>query len=708
MNLGSFTLHCKCATIFAPPPNFIADPEATLHKAPIQPRTGAGIYQFRSRALISSLAHLRSLPTLHDSSGMFSVVGKSRPFVSLLGRATAAAPKAQVRFKQSESNMVAHKMIDRSHGAGGEAESLFGARRYGRILSIHCVRLTCAGYREDKSIGMMLRFEDSLPKLPIPTLEETSRRYLKSVHALLSKDEYETTEKAVAEFVKPGGVGETLQKRLQARRDDPKHKNWIYEWWNDAAYLTYRDPVVPFVSYFYSHRDDRKRRNPAKRAAAITTSVLEFKKQVDEGSLEPEYMRKAPIAMSSYHFMFNASRVPAKPADHPVKFPHKDHQHIIVMRKNQFFKIPTHVGGKQLNTSEFEQQFNIVYKKAQKSPAVGVLTAANRDFATDAREHLLAANPSNTKSLQDVESASFVVCLDDAAPVTLEERSRQYWHGDGCNRWFDKPLQFIVNDNGTSGFMGEHSMMDGTPTHRLNDTILAMMFGDKLDFSNPSIRSSLPEPTVLRFDISADVQHDIASAHKAFDATIAEHELRVQAYQGYGKGLIKKFKCSPDAYVQMVVQLAYHKMYGRNRPTYESAATRKFQQGRTETARTVSDESVAFCTAMADANIPPQECAKRFRAAAKAHIQYIADASDGLGVDRHLFGLKKCLQDGEEVPALYQDPAYTFSSTWYISSSQLSSEYFNGYGWSQVVDDGWGIAYMINENGYASLQREQS
>lgn len=50
------------------------------------------------------------------------------------------------------------------------------------------------------------------------------------------------------------------------------------------------------------------------------------------------------------------------------------------------------------------------------------------------------------------------------------------------------------------------------------------------------------------------------------------------------------------------------------------------------------------------------------------------------------------------MPALYKDPAFSYSSTWFISSSQLSSEYFNGYGWSQVVDDGWGIAYMINEN----------
>jgi carnitine O-acetyltransferase len=82
--------------------------------------------------------------------------------------------------------------------------------------------------------------------------------------------------------------------------------------------------------------------------------------------------------------------------------------------------------------------------------------------------------------------------------VTLEERAHQYWHGDGSNRWFDKPLQFIVNDNGTSGFMGEHSMMDGTPTHRLNDYANMLMFTNKLDFDNPNIRSDLPDPQPLQ------------------------------------------------------------------------------------------------------------------------------------------------------------------------------------------------------------------
>ena len=546
----------------------------------------------------------------------------------------------------------------------------------------------------------MLRFEDSLPRLPVPTLEETSKRYLKSVHALLNHSEYERTKKAVQEFTKPGSIGETLQKRLQARRDDPKHKNWIYEWWNDAAYLTYRDPVVPYVSYFYSHRDDRRRRNPAKRAAAMTTAILEFKKQVDNGTLEPEYMKRLPISMEPYQWMFNACRIPAEGKDYPVKYDPSDNKHIIVIRKNQFFKVMHEVGGQQLNTSELEQQFRRIYKKAEKSPALGALTTENRDIWTKARSTLLSAHASNATALKAIESSSFVVCLDDASPVTLEERAHQYLHGDGQNRWFDKPLQFIINDNGTSGFMGEHSMMDGTPTHRLNDYANMLIFTNKLDFSNPSIRSNLPEPLPLKFIVNNDVKTDIQRATRDFEDLIGQHELKVQAYQGYGKGLIKKFKCSPDAYVQMVIQLAYHKMYGMNRPTYESAATRRFQQGRTETCRSVSDESVAFCNAMADPEIPSEECTKRFRAAVDAHVRYISDASDGKGVDRHLFGLKKCLRDGEEVPEIFKDPAFTYSSTWYLSSSQLSSEYFNGYGWSQVIDEGFGIAYMINENRY--------
>lgn len=544
----------------------------------------------------------------------------------------------------------------------------------------------------------MLQYEDSLPKLPVPSLEETAARYLKSVHPLLSKNDYEFTTKAVQEFIKPGGAGHKLQARLIARREDPKVKNWLYEWWNDTAYLSYRDPVVPYVSYFYSHKDDRQRRDPSKRAAALSTAVLEFKKQVDEGNLEPEYMRKSPISMESYQWMFNACRIPKKPADEPIKYPCNLHKHILVIRKNQFFKVDHELDGKLLNTSELEYQFKKIYEKAERAPAVGALTSENRDVWTEVRNMLLNVHPLNAEALKIIESASFVVCLDDSRPVTLEERAHQYWHGDGRNRWFDKPLQFIINDNGTSGFMGEHSMMDGTPTHRLNDYINSVIFNNKLDFSNKDVRSHIPEPSLVKFRLSKDIYTEIERAQKDFAQKIDQHDLSVQAYQAYGKNLIKRFKFSPDAYVQMIIQLAYFKMFGKNRPTYESAATRRFQQGRTETCRSVSDESVAFCKAISSSNFNAEEVFKLFGEAIKAHVEYISAASDGKGVDRHLFGLKKLIAPGEDVPVIYKDPAYNYSCTWFISTSQLSSEYFNGYGWSQVTDDGWGIAYMINEN----------
>ncbi|CAK7269240.1 Carnitine O-acetyltransferase mitochondrial [Sporothrix epigloea] len=562
------------------------------------------------------------------------------------------------------------------------------------------------GYVEDKSKGPMLRFQESLPHLPVPTLDQTAARYVKSLRALYSAEDVAKSEAIVKDFIRAGGVGEKLQEKLLARRSNPEIKNWLTEWWNDAAYLAYRDPVIPYVSYFYSHRDDRRRRDPSKRAAALTTAALEFKKMVDQGTLEPEYMKGVPICMDSYKWMFNCNRIPAHPKDHSEKHDPAANKHIAVVRNNRFYKVMHEVAGRPLNTSELEDQFRLVYKLSTAAsnaasgpaPPVGFLTTENRDVWADARKALIDASPINAESLAVIDSAAFLVCLDEAAPVTFEERAHQYWHGNGSNRWFDKPLQFIICDNGTSGFMGEHSMMDGTPTHRLNDWVNEAISKNKLDFDNPSVRADLPEPVPINFKLTGELKNTVAAAGEHFNDIIGRHELAVQSYQGYGKGLIKKFRVSPDAYVQMIIQLAYYKMYGKNRPTYESAATRFFQLGRTETCRSVSEASVAFCKAMNDDSADNATREKFFRDAAASHIEYISSALDGMGVDRHLFGLKKLLEPGEPVPAIFADPAYAYSSKWFLSTSQLSSEYFNGYGWSQVVDEGFGIAYMINEN----------
>ena len=55
-----------------------------------------------------------------------------------------------------------------------------------------------------------------------------------------------------------------------------------------------------------------------------------------------------------------------------------------------------------------------------------------------ARNALLTASPQNKATLEEIESAIMVVCLDDSAPVTREQASWACWVGDGRNRFYDK------------------------------------------------------------------------------------------------------------------------------------------------------------------------------------------------------------------------------------------------------------------------------
>lgn len=95
--------------------------------------------------------------------------------------------------------------------------------------------------------------------------------------------------------------------------------------------------------------------------------------------------------------------------------------------------------------------------------------------------------------------------------------------------------------------------------------------------------STIAPPKKLSFELSSKSLAAIKAATVQFDALAAKHDLQVVTYEGYGKSLIKKFSVSPDAYAQMAIQLAYYKMYGFSGATYESAGTRKFIHGRTET-----------------------------------------------------------------------------------------------------------------------------
>lgn len=102
--------------------------------------------------------------------------------------------------------------------------------------------------------------------------------------------------------------------------------------------------------------------------------------------------------------------------------------------------------------------------KAEEFP-LGVLTAENRDTWADVREHLEQTH--NTVALETIDSALFVVSLDDKAEYSPEDPVpivKNMLHGDSnglINRWFDKSLSLIVCKDGNAGINFEHSWGDG-------------------------------------------------------------------------------------------------------------------------------------------------------------------------------------------------------------------------------------------------------
>jgi Choline/Carnitine o-acyltransferase len=117
---------------------------------------------------------------------------------------------------------------------------------------------------------------------------------------------------------------------------------------------------------------------------------------------------------------------------------------------------------------------------------------------------------------------------------------------------------------------------------------------------------------------------------------------------------------------------------------YESAQTRKFALGRTEVIRAASSESRAWAEAMlSEEGKSNEEQMALFKKAVNRNLQYAAWAADGQGVDRHLFGLKKLLKEGEETPRLYEDVAYGRTNHWELSTSNLSSKWLDGWGYGE-------------------------
>jgi hypothetical protein len=71
---------------------------------------------------------------------------------------------------------------------------------------------TVTSFVKDKPAGRTFALQDQLPRLPIPSLEDTCRRYLQALVGLQDTREQEATKAAVEEFLE--GEGPRIHQKL--------------------------------------------------------------------------------------------------------------------------------------------------------------------------------------------------------------------------------------------------------------------------------------------------------------------------------------------------------------------------------------------------------------------------------------------------------------------------------------------------------------
>ncbi|XP_061593336.1 carnitine O-palmitoyltransferase 2, mitochondrial [Cololabis saira] len=614
--------------------------------------------------------------------------------------------------------------------AGGRVP---GARVPGaRVPSRRYSSRTSSSQFLHESVVPTMHYQKSLPRLPIPKLEETIPRYLAAQRPLLDDDHFRTTQTIALDF--QNGVGKQLHQALVAQDQNNKQTSYISDPWFDM-YLSARDSVVLNFNPFMSFTPDPKKEydDQLVRSTNMVCSAVRFMKTLQAGLLEPEVfhlnpaksntdtfknlirwvpsslswygayaVNAYPLDMSQYFRLFNSTRIPKRGKD--VLFTDEKGQHVLVLRKGNLYVFNVvNRDGNLVEPAEIQSHLKYILSDSAPKAAhpLGVLTSENRDVWAGLRDRLVAAG--NAENVHLIDSALFCLCLDDESMRDHIHISHNMLHGDGCNRWYDKSFSIIVTKDGQAAINFEHSWGDGVAVLRFQNEIFRDTTEQPLVHPGSAALAVDSASAVRRltFNLDSELQNGIKKAKENFDSAVSRLTIDAIEFKKGGKEQLKKSKLSPDAVAQLAFQMGFLRQYGQTVATYESCSTAAFKHGRTETIRPATVHTKRCSQAFV--HQPGKHSVEQLRAmladCSQYHGQLTREAAMGQGFDRHLFALRYLAETaGQAVPDLYTDAAYAAINHNILSTSTLTSPAVTLGGFAPVVPDGFGIGYGVHDD----------
>ncbi|WP_280253680.1 choline/carnitine O-acyltransferase [Nocardia abscessus] len=556
--------------------------------------------------------------------------------------------------------------------------------------------------------------DDHLPRVPLPTLEDSCGRFLQWCEPLLTADELAATRAAVDDLLRPDGPGRTLHAALAEYDATPGVGSWLDLFW-PSRYLGRRDRIALNANFFFLFRDDTPlavstAATQVDRAAGIISAAVDYKLALDQEAVPAVTQRGQKLSMWQNKYLFSETRIPGVEQD-TVRVPYSTEwpgpsqaRHIVVFFRGSTFRMDV-LGpdGAPYSPEDLADGLRAVLKAgARPTPtdsAVGHLTTKARAEWAQSRQRLLA-EPVNAAALDAIETALFAICLEDFAPRDELHACDQLLHGDSANRWFDKSVSFIVFADGQAGINVEHCGLDGTTILSFVDSLLETPVPEHAARSGAQAQG-LPAVEPIEFVLDAAQRSDIAAAGAAFADYAAQNATQTVSFPDFGTARAKQLGISPDAFAQLSYQLAHRRSKGLTGATYESIATRQYRNGRTEAMRVVTPEMIAFVDTMQDPDAGAEAQLAAARTAAAAHVERAKQCQAGDAPEQHLWELqwiqrRRGAELGVTDPIpLYDSPGWTIMRDDYLSTSSAPSVNIRYFGFGSTSSRCIGVAYVL-------------
>ncbi|KAK7872854.1 hypothetical protein R5R35_006725 [Gryllus longicercus] len=565
----------------------------------------------------------------------------------------------------------------------------------------------------DASAEATFARDEALPSMPLPPLAATLRRWLDSVrpHALGDGGRQLQEDARGAARAFEAGDGARLHGRLEERARN--QRNWVEKWWLQGAYLSLREPLIPFYSMCgalplndlgWTLGKGKGIYHAAQYLHCLVAFWVILRKELLLPSTSAD--KKTYFSMSQFRFLFNTNRVPQEHCDNLANFFKTEKEgdcpsHVIILSNGRIFRVNALApDGAPISFSEW---LKILTKIAavtseEKGPGIPILTCDKRAIWAKNRQHLIELSLQNKVNMLEIESSMFVAALDEDEPSTETETIFLSMNGNYRNRWADKSICPVFFNNGAVGGLCDHTAFDGAiSVTTLYFVFLALMQGGPEHIVADSQMKAL-DPEELTFTLDSEMNSELEKAKAELVSKTSLVAVVHENFAEYGRDFVQSHRLHPDSFTQMALQLAYYRMHGKPAATYETATTRAFYNGRTETLRTCTMEVVDWVTAMLDTHRSAADKKALLKRAIQRHDQLMTEAKGNAGCDRHLFGLY-CLavEEGLPIPDFYSQPAYLKSGgggNFILSTSLLGYTPIGG-GVSPMCLNGYGCFYNL-------------